>query len=384
MTQRELENRFNKAYLESLDKPSSVLNDNFFDKIIVACNIMYGKYLNVFKYEDMLEVRERQFSEDSEKDFSEEITQKIKRINEKLIPHNSLLNIVEYLDRNKIPFIKGVSWNSVYVITEDFIAFSDGFYDTNPWGCRSKLRFGAEELKLPEWIDDCLEFHNGKKKNKCRYVVHSSNGFSTKDFKINDMETDLSLNYNDNLPNETIEKFIKDDNAGIAIFHGEPGTGKSTYIRYLIGKFPDKDFLYLDASCFNYITDASFIKLLMDYQDSVLILEDSEKLLQKREDSHANMSTLLNMTDGILADSLRLKVICTFNASLEDIDKALLRKGRLKVKYNFEKLNADKVETLCKKIGLENVEKKPMTLADIYNYAEQVDFSEKKKKSVGF
>ena len=66
-------------------------------------------------------------------------------------------------------------------------------------------------------------------------------------------------------------------------------------------------------------------------------------------------------------DSLNLKFICTFNADISSIDKALLRKGRLKVKYEFGKLTKDKATALAVKLGKTEPVTEDMALCDVYN-----------------
>ena len=91
------------------------------------------------------------------------------------------------------------------------------------------------------------------------------------------------------------------------------------------------------------------------------------------------MPILLNITDGVIADVLGIKLICTFNTSLAKIDKALLRKGRLSLKYEFKKLTKDKVANI-----LGHSVDKDMSLAEIYNIEEENDFSKKIQKKIGF
>ena len=85
-----------------------------------------------------------------------------------------------------------------------------------------------------------------------------------------------------------------------------------------------------------------------------------------------------------MSDAFNLKFICTFNADIASIDKAILRKGRLKVKYEFDKLTADKTEALGKKLGKDIKKGESLTLADIYNYDVTPDAGGKKKKTIGF
>lgn len=91
------------------------------------------------------------------------------------------------------------------------------------------------------------------------------------------------------------------------------------------------------------------------------------------------------MADGLLSDIVNIKFICTFNAAVDKIDPALLRKGRCFAKYEFKELCEEKVEKLNAKYNLGLKEIKPMTLAEIYN-AEKTDYSEEENKprKIGF
>ena len=71
----------------------------------------------------------------------------------------------------------------------------------------------------------------------------------------------------------------------------------------------------------------------------------------------------------------------------EQIDEALLRKGRLIVEHEFGKLPANNVEKLFKHLNIKHEEEdvKEMTLTDVYNFAEE-NFakSDKKNSTLGF
>ena len=76
---------------------------------------------------------------------------------------------------------------------------------------------------------------------------------------------------------------INSKESGIAILHGVPGCGKTSYIRKLIADNPNKKFVFLDAFyVFNTFGDASFIELLTNKRDSVFVVEDCEDLLVSR------------------------------------------------------------------------------------------------------
>lgn len=200
--------------------------------------------------------------------------------------------------------------------------------------------------------------------------------------------------YNEDFPEDAIDDFIKNEEGGLGIFYGAPGCGKSTYIKHLAMKFPEKNFCILSQDIlFGYMSEVRNHLLNKDSGSgsSVYIIEDCEKLVVSRE-SKENISTsvlseLLNMSDGIIGDYLNVKFILTFNTDIPPIDKALLRKGRLKIKYEFKPLCGERLKSLAEKQGIiltsENI-KDGMSLADIFNYDSTVDFSKKETKKVGF
>ena len=201
---------------------------------------------------------------------------------------------------------------------------------------------------------------------KYYYITKSLNGFTSTEFHIKDVKFDIESNYNDNIEHDKIKNFLEcEDESGIVIFHGPPGTGKSFYIRYLMNTVK-KDFYLLDSNVFNYISDGSFIEFLLLRKNSIFVLEDCETLLMSRDNViNSKLTTLLNLSDGILGDVFNFKFICTFNTELTNIDKALLRKGRLKIKNYFGKLTIDKIKKLNEKLGTKfNTEEK---LTNVYN-----------------
>ena len=118
----------------------------------------------------------------------------------------------------------------------------------------------------------------------------------------------------------------------------------------------------------------------LENQNTVFILEDCEKVLMSRDKSYNPvMPILLNLTDGIISDILGIKIICTFNTALSNIDKALLRKGRLTMKYEFRPLSASKASKI-----LGHEVQRPMPLSDIYNEDEENDFSKNNTARIGF
>ena len=218
-----------------------------------------------------------------------------------------------------------------------------------------------------------------RKDSMFTYVTQGVNGnFNSVNLTIN-RNTNVSLdNYNDDIPYKQMLDFCNSGTSGLILMNGEAGTGKTSLIKKLIYESTN-DFILMSADTLAKIDSTSFMSYLINHnQNSVLVLEDCDNLLKSRDAYNNNtISTLLNLSDGILGDALKLKFICTFNTDLSNIDKALMRKGRLKIHYVFEKLAADKVHKINPKFN------KPMTLAELYN-TEDNDFSKSKTTKIGF
>lgn len=211
-------------------------------------------------------------------------------------------------------------------------------------------------------------------------VTSSSGDLEVREFVIADQENDITSLYNDDFLNfhEMVTAKLSGQKAGgILLLHGVPGTGKSSYIRHLIGTIPKK-FIYLPSSLANQMSQPSFLHFLAYHADSVLIIEDAEDLLMKRKtDSKPAISNLLNLSDGLLSDCLKIQVIATFNCEHQKIDEAFLRKGRIMGRYCFEPLATTKANALLKKLNFSHETDKEITLAEIFHFNE-ADYSSKK------
>jgi ATPase family associated with various cellular activities (AAA) len=231
-----------------------------------------------------------------------------------------------------------------------------------------------------------------KKNREFGMVVRSEyGGFEISNFEVSDsFPSDLNTHYNDDLVemNSRLIEFINDPKkGGLVLLHGNAGTGKTSYLRYLIQQ-TKTEFLYLPQDVFNNMSDPAFIPFIARQKGAVVVLEDCEELLKPREQSHmpVGVSNLLNLADGLLGDALKLKIICTFNTELNNIDSALLRKGRLFQRYEFKPLSTEKTNRLLRKQAGDVQAVNGMTLAEIFNYniENNSDYSDAKGRKIGY
>jgi SpoVK/Ycf46/Vps4 family AAA+-type ATPase len=219
-------------------------------------------------------------------------------------------------------------------------------------------------------------------------VYQSQAGFEKTGFDVKKINVNLEENYNNDFPEiskEIINGLNDKKKTNLVILSGPPGTGKTTYIRYLTSKIK-KNIIFIAPDMVNHITDPSFIPFLMKNNDAVLIIEDAEPALQSRDGNGRTgaVSNVLNLTDGLLSDCLNISIVATFNTSGKNIDSALLRKGRLLKNYKFEKLSIKKSQALLNKLGKNVKVTEPMTLSEIYFYESDNNSEEYKSKKIGF
>ncbi len=221
----------------------------------------------------------------------------------------------------------------------------------------------------------CTFKQKERRRLEMNLIVSHGGYLNLKPVEIKRTVLDLDLFYEDDLKqiDEMVRKRLNRKNdKGIILFHGLPGTGKTTYLRYLIGK-TKKSVLFLPPHMAASLIEPGFADIFIQHPNTVLIIEDAENIIMDRKACSNNaVSTLLNLSDGLLSDSLNVQIICTFNSSLPTIDKALLRKGRLIAKYEFKKLCIAKAQRLSDHFGFNTIIDKPMTVAEIINQHEKV------------
>ena len=198
----------------------------------------------------------------------------------------------------------------------------------------------------------------------------TGNQLDLKTLAIRPTPLDINLYYNDDfkiIDALIRERLAKENDKGIVLLHGLPGTGKTTYLRYLIGSLKKK-IMFVSPSVAGNLMNPEFMDLLLDNPNAILVIEDAENIIMERKySSQSSVSNLLNISDGLLSDCLNVQIVCTFNSEIGLVDSALLRKGRLIARYEFGKLSVEKANRLGKHLGLRATFSKPMTLAEITN-----------------
>jgi len=203
-----------------------------------------------------------------------------------------------------------------------------------------------------------------------------------------DQKLDIDLGYGKGfkpIHEKIINRLNQKNGKGLVLLHGTPGTGKTHYLKYIASKIKDKRVLFIPPYLADFITSPEMTPFLIQNSNSVLFIEDAERVITDRSTGGANgVSNILNITDGILSDILNIQIVATFNMDKAKIDSALLRKGRLIAEHKFDALPIEDSNNLLKHLGKKHVTDKPMTLTEIYNIEEAEYKSEDKYSPIGF
>ena len=219
-------------------------------------------------------------------------------------------------------------------------------------------------------------------------LVNTRTGLSLRYNKLQSVDIDFDTMYPSEFKDASKEivKAVDDDSkAGLIIIHGQPGTGKTNYLRWLTSQ-TERRIVFIPPEMVTQLTRPEFVTFLLENKGLAFIVEDAESTLSPRMGSEKSIvSTILNLTDGLLGDVLQCQFICTFNTELTNIDPALLRPGRLLVRQEFRNLTVEESNKYLESVNSDVRVDKDTSLAELTNIKSPPTVSESKpKRTFGF
>jgi hypothetical protein len=282
-----------------------------------------------------------------------------------------------------IPVVVEVTSENMSTYAADLVA--DSMHRRSSELC--VIRMVSRDLNALEELYTELIKYRHVSTSRIYLLVNSYGEVDLRPLEIAESAPALKLNYGEDFTavSDKIITNLTTKASGLYLFYGAPGTGKSSYIRYLLSGVLNRKVIYIPVGLIDSLMRPDFLPLLLSNKNSVLVIEDAEKALLSREESQENssiVSAILNLTDSFISAALNISIVATFNTSKENIDKALLRKGRLKYSYEFKKLSVDDAQKLVDCLDFDYIVREPMTLGDVYNLKDEVGYQPEEKKTI--
>lgn len=241
------------------------------------------------------------------------------------------------------------------------------------------------DILFSEYIEKYIS-----KDSKVSILLKTVSGLELKTHTIKPYRIDFDTMYNDDFleVHNRVKNSLTHESKGVVLFHGIAGSGKTNYIKWLTSQIPNKKFVFVPTSMIASLTDPTFIGMLVENRNSVLVLEDCENYIAERTAFNSNtdvVSSILNIADGMLSDILECQLICTFNSDISKIDTALLRKGRLIAEYKFKELSVEKCNQYLESVNKPITVEEPLSLAELTNIeVKELKENSDKTKKIGF
>lgn len=285
-----------------------------------------------------------------------------------------------------VPLLRGAqSEEALYVLGSRGFAYIQRGFDNNSYNCLLDLfhsDFNEKELKaLNEFVEHEKSLQQSDKTQRIYMLVDYGNG----DFNFHSNKIPLSSFKTENYSEENVswmpklkEGLFSPTSVGrLTILQGPAGTGKTRFLRGLMQEMGSGTVsIVLPVSLSGELAQPRMLGQItandaFENKNLLLIIEDGDGLLEKRDRANSVISDFLNIVDGLVGEIVNLHVVVTTNLQKQDFDPAITRPGRLHSILYFEPLPYEQASKVYKRETGEDMprEKEEYTLAEVYALA---------------
>lgn len=222
------------------------------------------------------------------------------------------------------------------------------------------VKVSADRIKLADEIAEALVAQSGKPRSPDTVPLKmvASGGLNVS-VRWNDIEAPRWDEIQHNYPTD-VKRLLDDlmafegpgSSGRLMLWHGPPGTGKSTALRALAREWKpwcdtvyavDPEQMFRNAAYLLEVLSAGPADSENKPRWQLVIAEDTDEFLRvtARRDAGAALGRLLNVTDGVLGQGMRTIVLLTTNEDISKLHPALTRPGRCLAEVGFEKFTVE-------------------------------------------
>lgn len=296
----------------------------------------------------------------------------------------SVLNMVS----TKMDLVKNgsskQSGEAVYILGDRGFFYVNGF-GPHAFSCAFDLfHFDLTDAEK-KTVDDFREREEKKKVVEEIQRIFMLVDYGAGDFNFHSNKIPLSTFKTENYVEANVEwmqklkegLFSPTATGRLTILQGPAGTGKTRYLRALMQELGENCApIVLPVSLAGELSQPRMLGQItandeFEGKNLLLIIEDGDGLLEKRERASSVISDFLNIVDGLVGEIINLHVIVTTNLQKKDFDPAITRPGRLHSILYFEALPYEQAAKVYRRETGEDLakDKDEYTLAEIYALA---------------
>jgi len=312
--------------------------------------------------------------------------------------NTTVVNMVSKKMDGILPKGSKQSGEAVYILNERCLAYVNSF---GPTAFSCAFEFFWDDITETE-IAAFKRFQDREELKKVTeevqrifMLVDYGNG----DFNFHSNKIPLSTFKVENYSDENVQwmpklkegLFSPTSTGRLTILQGPAGTGKTRFLRALMQEMgPAVASVVLPISMAGELSQPRMLGQITANDDFegknlLLIIEDGDGLLEKRDRASSVISDFLNIVDGLVGEIVNLHVVVTTNLQKKDFDPAITRPGRLHSILYFDAMSYEQAAKVYKReTGADlNKDKEEYTLAEIYALANNHANGVREKKVTG-